>query len=53
MFGESKQSLEKKRLFKYIAREDRGADNDYLKPLFESKLAHECEIRRVMSDNNI
>ncbi|GAU79830.1 GGDEF domain-containing protein [Fusibacter sp. 3D3] len=52
MFEESKHSLEKKRLSKYIAREDRGTYKDYLKQLFESKLTQECELRMVMGDRS-
>ena len=50
MFGESRATLAKKRLTKYIVKEDQDTYYAYRKDLFESMQPLECELRMVTAD---
>ncbi len=53
MLGESKYSLAKKRIAKYILKEDQDVYYSYRKKLFETMLPHECELRMLKDDQSV
>ena len=53
MFGESRQSIAKKRLSEYIFKDDQDIYYGYRKQLFESLQPNECELRMLSRDRTI
>lgn len=53
MFGESRVTLAKKRITKYIVKEDQDTYYAYRKDLFESMQPLECELRMVTADATV
>lgn len=53
MLGESKHGLVKKRITKYIFKEDQDNYYRYRKQLYDSMLPHECELRMLKNDHTV